>query len=111
MGQFVADQHAFTTRDTTMMTGRLLLAGSLAALIAGSAAAQDVTYEVGGESFEGYFAAAEESRGLVLIVHDWDGLDDYERRRADMVAELGFDAFAVDVYGAGNRPRDDGMRP
>jgi len=104
MGQFVADHHAFTTKDTTMMTGRLLLAGSLAALIAGSAAAQDVTYEVDGESFEGYFAAAEESRGLVLIVHDWDGLDDYERRRADMVAELGFDAFAVDVYGAGNRP-------
>lgn len=87
-----------------MTTGRFLLAGSLAALIAGSAAAQDVTYDVGGESFEGYFAAAEEPRGLVLIVHDWDGLDDYERRRADMVAELGFDAFAVDVYGAGNRP-------
>jgi len=87
-----------------MMTGRLLLAGSLAALIAGSAAAQDVTYEIGGESFEGYFAAADEPRGLVLIVHDWDGLDDYERRRADMVAELGFDAFAVDVFGAGNRP-------
>ncbi|MGY6647075.1 MAG: dienelactone hydrolase family protein [Salinarimonas sp.] len=87
-----------------MRTGRFLLAGSLAALIAGSAAAQNVTYEVGGESFEGYFAAAEEPRGLVLIVHDWDGLDDYERRRADMVAELGFDAFAVDVYGEGNRP-------
>ncbi len=87
-----------------MTTGRLLLASSLAALIAGSAAAQDVTYEVGGESFEGYFAAADEPRGLVLIVHDWDGLDDYERRRADMVAELGFDAFAVDVFGAGNRP-------
>ncbi len=87
-----------------MMTGRLLLAGSLVALIAGNAAAQDVTYEVNGESFEGYFAAAEEPRGLVLIVHDWDGLDDYERTRADMVAELGYDAFAVDVYGAGNRP-------
>ncbi|MCC5976841.1 MAG: dienelactone hydrolase family protein [Salinarimonas sp.] len=87
-----------------MRTGRLMIAGALASLVAGTAAAEDVRYEVAGESFEGYFAAAEDPRGLVLIVHDWDGLDDYERRRADMVAELGFDAFAVDVYGAGNRP-------
>jgi dienelactone hydrolase len=66
--------------------------------------AQDVEYEVGGEAFEGYFAAAEDPTGLVLIIHDWDGLDDYERQRADMIAELGYDAFALDVFGAGNRP-------
>ncbi|MFQ3790205.1 dienelactone hydrolase family protein [Halomonas sp. A29] len=68
-------------------------------------AGNDIVYEVGDETFEGYYAAAQdESRGTVLIVHDWDGLDDYERQRADMLAEQGFDAFAVDLFGQGNRP-------
>lgn len=83
---------------------RWIAMGALASLIAGGAAAETVTYEIGGEAFEGYFAAADTPRGLVVIVHDWDGLDDYERQRADMIAELGYDAFAVDLFGAGNRP-------
>ncbi len=70
-----------------------------------SPAGDDITYDVGGETFEGYLSSAEgEAKGTVLIVHDWAGLTDYERRRADMLAELGFDAFAVDLYGQGNRP-------
>jgi dienelactone hydrolase len=89
---------------------RWILAGSALALMTTTAAANDIRYEVAGESFEGYFAAADAPRGLVLIVHDWDGLDDYERRRADMVAELGYDAFAVDLYGAGNRPETTELR-
>ncbi|PXX96748.1 dienelactone hydrolase family protein [Halomonas sp. LBP4] len=68
-------------------------------------AGDDVLYDVGDEAFEGYLAAAEgEARGTVLIVHDWDGLGDYERQRADMLAEQGYDAFAVDLFGQGNRP-------
>ncbi|SEK79341.1 dienelactone hydrolase family protein [Halomonas daqiaonensis] len=66
---------------------------------------QDVTYDVGDETFAGYLATAEgEARGSVLVIHDWDGLDDYERQRADMLAQEGYDAFAVDLYGQGNRP-------
>lgn len=83
----------------TIMAGTALALG-----LAGAVVAQDVAYEVGGEAFEGYFAKAEIAKGLVVIVHDWDGLGDYERRRADMLAELGYDAFALDVYGADNRP-------
>jgi len=68
-------------------------------------AGNDIVYEVGDETFEGYYAAASgEASGTVLIVHDWNGLDDYERQRADMLAELGYDAFAVDLFGQGNRP-------
>lgn len=68
-------------------------------------AGNDIAYEVGDETFEGYYAAASgEANGTVLIVHDWDGLDDYERQRADMLAEQGYDAFAVDLFGQGNRP-------
>ncbi|WP_108447298.1 dienelactone hydrolase family protein [Halomonas denitrificans] len=77
------------------------------ALFTGSAQADGraIDYAVDGEAFTGYLASApDESRGTVLIVHDWDGLTDYERRRADMLAELGLDAFALDLYGQGNRP-------
>ena len=81
-----------------------LIATGLGLALVGPALAGPVGYEVGGEAFEGYFAAAEAPRGLVVIVHDWDGLGDYEVRRADMLAELGYDAFAIDVFGAGNRP-------
>ncbi|MBS9405019.1 dienelactone hydrolase family protein [Halomonas sp. TRM85114] len=87
----------------------LALAATLGALAlnahAASPAGDDITYDVDDETFEGYFSSAEgEAKGTVLIVHDWAGLTDYERRRADMLAELGFDAFVVDLYGQGNRP-------
>lgn len=72
---------------------------SLAAV--GPALAEDVSYTVDGESFTGYWAQAEDPKGLVLIVHDWDGMTDYERRRADMLAEMGYNAFALDMFGDG----------
>lgn len=79
--------------------------GLATAVNAATPGAHNVVYEVGDEAFEGYYAPASgEARGTILIVHDWNGLDDYERQRADMLAELGFDAFAVDLFGQGNRP-------
>ncbi|MFN2381017.1 MAG: dienelactone hydrolase family protein [Guyparkeria sp.] len=72
---------------------------------------EDIGYQVDGEAFEGYLSSAEgESRGTVLVIHDWDGIDDYERKRADMIAAMGFDAFAVDLYGEGNRPQETGAK-
>lgn len=77
----------------------------LAAVLAASAfasvpaMAQDVAYTVDGEAFTGYWAEAEDPKGLVLIVHDWDGMTDYERQRADMLAEMGYNAFALDMFG------------
>lgn len=68
-------------------------------LATSSALAEDVSYKVGEESFTGYWAEAEEPKGLVLIVHDWDGMTDYERQRADMLAEMGYNAFALDMFG------------
>lgn len=74
-------------------------------------AGEAVPYDLGGELFEGYRAEADgASKGLVLIIHDWDGLTDYERKRADMLAALGYDAFAVDLYGTGNRPTETGAK-
>lgn len=68
-------------------------------------AGQSVDYTVNGEAFQGYIAKASgPSKGLVLIVHDWDGLTGYEEKRAEMLAALGYDAFALDLFGKGNRP-------
>ncbi len=70
-------------------------------------AGEAITYAVDGESFEGYRSAAPaNSKGLVLIIHDWDGLTEYEMKRADMLADTGYDAFAIDLFGKGNRPTD-----
>ncbi len=80
-----------------------LAAASTLALTA--QAGETVTYEVGGETFEGYLAeATRDSKGLVLVIHDWDGLTDYEKTRAEMLADAGYDAFALDLYGKENRP-------
>lgn len=87
---------------------RLLATAALAALLPFSAlAGEAVDYTVNGEDFTGYRAdATGESKGLVLIIHDWDGLTDYEQKRAEMLAELGYDAFAIDLFGKDNRPTD-----
>lgn len=87
---------------------KALLIGLAIALFPFAAqAGEAVTYAVESETFEGYRSPAKgDSKGLVLIIHDWDGLTEYEAKRADMLADMGYDAFAVDLFGKGNRPTD-----
>jgi len=70
-------------------------------------AGETIGYQVDGQSYEGYLATPRPDAPLVLLVHDWDGLTDYEVRRAEMLAELGYAVFAVDLFGAGVRPTED----
>ncbi len=62
-------------------------------------------YAGNGHTFEGYLARPDGApRPVVLVCHAWGGLSDYEKAKADQVAEqLGLAAFAIDVYGAGKR--------
>jgi dienelactone hydrolase len=69
-----------------------------------AAAGKSIVYEVNGASYEGYYTGASENAPLILLVHDWNGLTDYEVKRADMLAEMGYTVFAVDLFGAGVRP-------
>ncbi len=71
---------------------------------AAAAGGKPVVYEVNGAAYEGYYASAAAGAPFVLLVHDWDGLTDYEIKRADMLAEMGYTVFAVDLFGAGVRP-------
>lgn len=70
------------------------------------AAGNFVTYEVNGKPYEGYFVSPSPNAALILLVHDWDGLDDYEVKRANMLADIGYAVFAVDLFGAGVRPTE-----
>jgi len=81
----------------------LLLTVSTAAFGAAGAA---VTYQVDGKSYEGYYISPSSQAPLVLLVHDWDGLTDYEIKRANMLAKLGYAVFAADLFGAGVRPTE-----
>src|SRR4051812_44261499 len=51
-----------------------------------------------------YDDALKVKRPSVLVVHQWKGLGDYEKKRAEMLAKLGYNVFAVDIYGKGVRP-------
>lgn len=81
----------------------LLLLVSTAAFGATGAA---VTYEVNGQSYEGYYVSPSERAPFLLLIHDWDGLTDYEVQRANMLADLGYAVFALDLFGAGVRPTE-----
>ena len=63
------------------------------------AAGKDVSYTVDGKTYEGYFTAPESGKApLVLLLHDWDGLTDYEKKRAAMFKEEGYAVFAADLF-------------
>lgn len=67
---------------------------------------QTVEYKHGKIVLEGYLAYDDELKGKrpgVIIVHQWMGLKDYEKMRAEQIAELGYTAFAIDIYGKGVR--------
>lgn len=75
---------------------------------------EEVTYATDSTKLKGYIAYDENLTGKrpgVLIVHEWWGHNDYVRQRADMLAELGYTAIALDMYGDGKlaeHPEDAG---
>jgi len=69
-------------------------------------AGSSATYEVNGKPYEGYFVSPSANAPLILLIHDWDGLTDYEVKRANMLADMGYAVFAADLFGAGVRPTE-----
>lgn len=67
---------------------------------------KDVEYKSNGTTLKGYLAYDDSVKGErpgILVVHEWWGHNDYARKRADMLAGLGYTAFAVDMYGDGQQ--------
>jgi dienelactone hydrolase len=90
---------------------QLLVCGVVLAASAQSAQAKivsrDLDYRDGATVLQGYVAYDDAFKGKrpgVLIGHQWKGLGEYEKRRARMLAQMGYVAFALDIYGKGVRP-------
>jgi dienelactone hydrolase len=63
-----------------------------------------VTYDAGGASLHSYLAwdaSQQEPRPGIVVFGEWWGLNDYQKRRARQLAELGYVALAADMYGDG----------
>jgi len=74
----------------------------------GEIVSRPVEYKQGDTVLEGlsvYDNAIQGKRPAVLVIHQWKGLGDYEKKRAEMLARLGYNVFAVDIYGKGVRPQ------
>ncbi len=68
-----------------------------------------VSYTLDGKTYKGYItydSNNKDKRPGVLVVHEWWGLNDYSRGRAKQLAELGYIAMAVDMFGDGKQGND-----
>lgn len=85
---------------------RLLIALMMSSLFtsSGIAAGTTVDYQIDGATYEGYFISPSPDAPLILLIHDWDGLGQYEIRRSQMLADQGYAVFAADMFGKGVRP-------
>lgn len=69
-----------------------------------SIAGDEVTYSAGDITMNGYIAYDESSESVrpgILVVHEWWGHDEHARNSAEKLAEMGYVALAVDMYGNG----------
>lgn len=83
-----------------------LLALALAIPVAASAkiVGKVVEYKAGDITLKGYLAYDNSIKGKrpgIIVVHEWWGLTDYPKKRAEMLAKLGYVALAADMYGDG----------
>ena len=76
---------------------------------------KEVNYSDGVTTMKGYITYNDSIKGErpgVIVVHEWWGHNDYAKKRARMLAELGYSAIAIDMYGNGktaSHPKDAGM--
>ena len=90
----------------------ILLVAALSGPVAAHAkiTSKTVEYKQGETVLEGYVAFdSNPTKGkmpAVIVVHEWKGLGEYAKKRADQLAAKGYYAFAADIYGKGVRPND-----
>ena len=68
---------------------------------------QNVEYKDGETALEGYLCydkSIKNKRPVVIVMHEWNGIGDHVKMRCEKLAQLGYLAFAADIYGKGVRP-------
>ncbi len=98
-----------TMKTKTLLFSLMAAASTSLTPIASAALVEKtVEYKEGDTTLEGfqvYDDAVQGKRPAVLVIHQWTGLTDYEKMRARMLAELGYNVLAADIYGKGVRPQ------
>lgn len=97
-----------TFSPVAALSAILLFAGLAHAPARAAIRTEVVEYKDGDTNLEGYLAYDDSVRGPrpgILVVHEWNGLGDYVKGRTRQLAELGYVAFAIDMYGKGARPK------
>lgn len=82
----------------------LLLLQSMPVQAQAAVGGHEIDYQADGQTMKGYLAYDDSIKGKrpgVIVVHEWWGVNDYARHRANMLARLGYVALAVDMYGDG----------
>ena len=98
-----------------MFTLYLTLFALLPFMVQAEVITKEVNYSDGETTMKGYIAYDNSIKGKrpgVIVVHEWWGHNDYAKKRARMLAELGYSAIALDMYGNGktaSHPKDAGM--
>lgn len=97
-------KHSIHTR---LILQTLIALGSLWPMLSQAAIhTEEISYSDGATTLKGYLAyddASKTPRPGVLVVHEWWGHNDYARKRAKMLAEMGYVALALDMYGDGKQ--------
>jgi dienelactone hydrolase len=98
-------------RGATLGVGLALagLLGTWATRAEAKVRTQTVEYAQGGTVLSGYLAWDDAKKGKrpgIVVVHEWTGVGPYVEGRARQLAELGYVAFAADIYGKGVRPKN-----
>jgi dienelactone hydrolase len=91
-------------RERNAMKSISFFISALMVAATANAAGKFISYEVDGAPYEGYYAPSAAGAPMVLLIHDWDGLTDYEVQRSEMLDKMGYTVFAADLFGAGVRP-------
>jgi len=92
-------------KETFMKISSIILSTFILCQSVG-AFAKSVDYKISKNTYEGFMINKGKKAPLVIIVHDWDGLDGYEVKRSEMLAKLGYSVFALDMFGKGIRPAE-----
>ena len=97
------------TRRNYALATLLLALAAIAGCCDAKVVTRTIKYQHDGVPLEGYLAyddARSGARPGVLVIHEWWGLNDYTKSRARQLAEMGYVAFAGDMFGAGKVTRD-----
>ena len=89
----------------TLLMGLMMVGGIVSAAVQ----TKEIEYKDGKTVLRGYLAFDNEVKGIrpgILVVHEWKGHGEYVRRRARQLAEAGYVAFAIDMYGKGVFAKD-----